>query len=154
VIPAAASAIGYLAGGQQLRGMLFVEQVNGFDLSPFNELAPSKMGMTLDLFPHEILSGDIELMRFDLRHKTFPITSRRVNVEVTRAGACLGVVQWIKLELDSETRYENRPSPTAAVNGWKHVVYRFVRPRTVVPGDIVSLNVRNHRNQLTVNLVE
>jgi len=155
VIPATASAVGYLVGGDLLRGMLYVENINGFDMTPFNDFAPANMGMLLDQFPHEVLSADTELFRFNLRDKNFPMASRRVNLEVTKKGVAIGVVQWIKLELDSETSYENRPSPKAAFNGhWTHVAYRFAKPFNVSPGDLVPLSVRHYRTQLTVDLVE
>ena len=70
-------------------------------------------GHLLDRFPHEVLSNDVELMKFDLREASFPMASRRVNVEVRKPGIALGIVQWIKLELDAHTHYENRPSANA-----------------------------------------
>ena len=155
VIPAAASAMGYLAGGQMLRGMLYAEQINGFDMTPFNDFAPANFGMLLDRFPHEVLSDDAELMRFDMREASFPMANRRVNVEVRKAGVALGVVQWIKLELDAHSTYENRPSPNAPFNGhWTQVLYRFPKPVTVAPGDLIPLIVRHYRTQITVDLVE
>ena len=155
VIPAAASAMGYLLGGQMLRGMLYAEKINGFDMTPFNDFAPANFGMLLDRFPHDVLSNDVELMRFDLREASFPMANRRVNIEVRRAGVALGVVQWIKLELDSQTQYENRPSSNAPFNGhWTQVVYRFAKPINVVPGDLIPLIVRHYRTQLTVDLIE
>jgi hypothetical protein len=112
------------------------------------------MGILLDRFPHEVLSSDVELMRFNFMDQKFPVETRRVDIKVTGAGTCLGIVQWIKLELDSDARCENRPSPKAAVNGhWDHLVHRFARPRTIAPGDILSLLVRNDRSQITINLV-
>ena len=153
VIPAAASVMGYLAGGQMLSDMLSVGHVSGFDLSSFNELAPTKLGMLLDLFPHDILSGDMELMRFDFRDKKFPMAGRRAEVRVTSPGTCVGVAQWIRLELDSTARYDNRPSPNAAVNGhWNHVTHRFAEPLVVTPGQVIPLVVRNHRSEVTVSL--
>lgn len=155
VIPAAASAIGYLAGGPMLRGMLYAEKINGFDMAPFNDFAPANFGMLLDRFPHEVLSSDVELMRFDLREASFPMANRRVNIEVKKPGVALGIAQWIKLELDAHTQYENRPSPNAPFNGhWTHVLYRFPKPITVTPGDLVPLNVAHYRTQITVDLVE
>jgi type II protein arginine methyltransferase len=155
VIPAAASAMGYLLGGQMLRGMLYAEKINGFDMTPFNDFAPANFGMLLDRFPHDVMSDDVELIRFDLREANFPMASRRVNVEVKKPGVALGVVQWIKLELDAHTRYENRPSPGAPFNGhWTQVVYRFPKPITVSAGDLVPLGVRHYRTQITVDLVE
>ncbi len=38
IIPAGGSVMGYLAGGDTLKGMLFVDRIAGFDLSPFNDL--------------------------------------------------------------------------------------------------------------------
>jgi hypothetical protein len=111
--------------------------------------------MLLDRFPHEVMSNDAELMRFDLREASFPMANRRVNIEVKRAGVCLGVVQWIKLELDAQSQYENRPSPNAPFNGhWTQVVYRFPKPLNVVAGDLVPINVRHYRTQISVDLIE
>jgi type II protein arginine methyltransferase len=155
VIPAAASAFGYLAGGQMLRGMLYAETISGFDMTPFNDFAPANFGMLLDRFPHEVLSDDVELIRFDLRESSFPMSNRRVNVEARKPGVALGIVQWIKLELDAQTQYENRPSPNAPFNGhWTHVLYRFPKPLNVAPGDLIPLKVSHYRTQMTVDLVE
>src|SRR5262245_36044217 len=155
VIPAAASAMGYLVGGQMLRGMIYADKINGFDMSPFNDVAPANFGMLLDRFPHDVLSNDVELMRFDLREASFPMSNRRVNLEVKKAGVALGVVQWIKLEVDAQTQYENRPSPNATFNGhWTQVVYRFANPINVSPGDLIPLKVHHYRTQVTVDLAE
>jgi SAM-dependent methyltransferase len=155
VIPAAGSAMGYLIGGDVLKGILFVDRVNGFDLSPFDDFAPPNMQMSLDRFPHDILSGDTELWRFNLKDRSFPMDGRKISVPVTKAGTCLGVAQWIRLELDETVRYENRPGPDAPFNGhWSHVVYRFAKPLPVQPGDSVPLLIRHYRTQITVELAE
>src|SRR6266566_3074316 len=52
VIPAAASAMGYLIGGPVIESMLFVGRTNGFDLSPFNDFAPPNLAVSLDALPH------------------------------------------------------------------------------------------------------
>jgi hypothetical protein len=83
------------------------------------------------------------------------MSSRRVNIEAKKPGIALGIVQWIKLELDAHTQYENRPSPNAPFNGhWTHVLYRFPKPLNVAPGDLIPLIVRHYRTQITVDLVE
>jgi predicted nicotinamide N-methyase len=155
VIPAAASVMGYLAGGETLRGMLFVERVRGFDLAPFNDFAPPSLSLLLDHVPHNVLSGDTELLRFDFGERRFPMASGRVTLTATGAGVALGIAQWIRLELDSENRYANRPAPDSAFNGhWTHVLYRFPRPVPVKPGDAVTVSVRHDRTQVTVDLAE
>jgi type II protein arginine methyltransferase len=154
IIPAAASAMGYLVGGDMLRDKLFVDRAAGFELRPFNDFAPPKIGLYLDREPHEILSDDVELIRFDLRQRRFPMSTRRMAIKATRAGTCVGVAQWLMLELDEETRYANRPAPDAGSNGWTHIVYRFSRALRLKEGDIVRLIVRHDREQISIDLPE
>jgi type II protein arginine methyltransferase len=155
VIPAAASAMGYVAGGEALKGLLFVDKIKGFDLAPFNDFAPPSMGVLLDRFPHDVLSDDVELIRFNFKGKRFPMESRTVAMPVTKPGEAIGIVQWIKLELDQETSYDNRPSPDAPFNGhWTQILYRFPRPLRVNAGDVIPLTVKHNRNQLSVDLIE
>ena len=151
----AASVMGYLAGGSMLEGMLFVDKIAGFDLSSFNDFAPHMLAAALDQLPHRALSDDAELMRFDLREKTFPMGGIRLALRATRHGVCAGVAQWIRLELDSQTRYENRPGTQTEFNGhWTQVVHRFSKLVTVQPGDIVPVLFRHDRNQIGIDLIE
>ena len=155
VIPAAASAMGYLIGGPVVESMLFVGRANGFDLSPFNDFAPPTLAVSLDALPHEVLSDDFELFRFELKSTLYPMGSRPLSITATRAGVCAGVAQWIRLELDERSRYENRPSPKGDPNGhWTQILYRFPKLVPVERGDILRLVVRHDRKQMSVDLVE
>lgn len=155
VIPAAGAAMGYLAGGETLRGMLFVDRVKGLDLSLFNDFAPPVLGIALDGFPHETFSEDFEIIRFDFRARSFSMETQTREVTVTKAGSCIGLAQWIRLELDEETHYQNRPSPEAGDNGhWTHILYRFPQVLQVQPGDTIRLNVRHDRTHISVDFVE
>ena len=155
VIPSAGAVIGYLAGGDTLRGMLFVEQIAGFDLVQFNDFAPPMMAMSLNIVPHDVLSDDIELLRFDFKQRNFPMTRQRMMIRATKAGTCCGIAQWIRLDLDREQRYENRPAPNATVNGhWAHMLHRFPRLVQVQPGDVITVEVRHDRSQVSIDLVE
>ena len=155
LIPAVASSMAYLIGGEIIENMLFVGQRNGFDLSPFNDFAPPTLAVGLDLVPHEILSQDFELFRFNLRNTTFPMGMRPLSVTATRAGVCAGLVQWIRLELDEHTRYENRPSRECeSPSHWEHILYRFPKLVPVKPGDVIKLIARHDRVQISVDLVD
>jgi len=155
IIPMAACVVGYLAGGPMLQGMLFVEHIAGFDLSAFNEFAPPMLAASLDNVPHDALSDDTEVMRFDFRENHFPVGGKRLALRATRPGVCVGVAQWIKLELDAHTTYENRPSPQVGFNGhWTHIVHRFPRLVTVAPGDIVPVLFRHDGSQIGIDLLE
>jgi Tfp pilus assembly protein PilF len=155
VIPAAASALGYLIGGSVIENLLFVGQANGFDLSPFNDFAPPNLAVGLDALPHDVLSDDFELLRFNLKTTVFPMGSRSIEVKVTGAGVCAGVAQWIRLDLDELNRYENRPSARPDFNGhWTQILHRFPQRISVTPGDVVRLAVRHDRKQILVDLLQ
>jgi hypothetical protein len=95
------------------------------------------------------------LLRFDFKAKSFPMAKRTLQVTATKPGLCVGIAQWIRLELDSRTRYENRPAPEAAHNGhWTHLLHRFPRLVRVQPGDVVAIIARHERTQIGIDLVE
>jgi type II protein arginine methyltransferase len=152
IIPRAAATWGYLAGGAALEAQLFVFEAAGFDTAPFNDVAPHKIGMHLDRVPHDVLSDDIPLFHFDLTQPRFAPERRVIEVTVRQAGRCVGVAQWLKLELDAETGYDNRPHADAGANGWMHVLYRFPAPLDVVPGTVVRLLASHNRTAMTVAL--
>jgi type II protein arginine methyltransferase len=155
VIPASASVMGYLAGGPTLEGMLYVHRISGFDLSAFNAFAPSMLATALDQVPHEVLSDDTELMRFDLREKKFPAGGVSLALKATRPGVCVGVVQWIRLQLDAHTRFENRPAPGTPFNEhWTHIIHRFPKLVSVSAGDVVPILFRHDRTQIGIQLLK
>jgi type II protein arginine methyltransferase len=155
VIPAAGSVMGYLAGGETLNGMLFVEQIAGFDLASFNDFAPPMLAISLNIVPHDVLSDDVELLRFDFKQRNFPMARQKIMIRATKPGTCCGIAQWIRLDIDSQNRYENRPAPNAAFNGhWAHILHRFPRLVRVQPGDVIAVEVRHDRSQVTIDLME
>jgi len=154
VIPAVGSVVGYLAGGDTLKGMLFADQIAGFDLTQFNDFAPPMMAMSLNIVPHEVLSDDVELLRFDFKQRNFPMTRQQVMIRATKAGTCCGIAQWIRLDIDREHRYENRPAANAPFNGhWAHILHRFSRLVRVQAGDVIKVEVRHDRSQVSIDLL-
>jgi type II protein arginine methyltransferase len=152
VVPRRASAVGKLIGGDILEGHFFARPWTGLNLSSFDVLAPQRVGLHLDRLPHLSLSDDFEIVGFDLTETHFPPEKRFLAVEATRAGRCVGVAQWIRLELDAATTYENHPSEQAGANGWMHVVYRFPRAIDVQPGQVVTLIVGHNRSSIAIGL--
>jgi type II protein arginine methyltransferase len=151
VIPRIASARAYLAGGAEVEALLFAGGSNDFDLSLFNAFAPPRFAVCLNNVAHDVLSDDFELFSFDLRAKLFGMDSRTLSVPVTRNGVAAALVQWIKLELDETSRYENRPSsgPDAEMH-WTHILYRFPRPFAVRQGQMVHLQIGHNREKIWV----
>ena len=131
---------------------MFAPRVSGFDLSGFDMFAPSKLGLHLDRVPHAALSDDFEIFGFDLTQASFPPERRILTVIATRPGRCVGVAQWLRLDLDAQTTYENRPTADAGANGWMHVLYRFAAPLELQAGDEVRLVASHNRTGMTVAL--
>jgi len=153
VIPHRAAALAYLAGGANIESLLFAGKSYGFDLTPFNDFAPTLLPATLDNVPHDILSADFELFSFDLRSRNFPIGERVISIPMTRSGVGSVLVQWIRLELDEAAHYENRPvSNFHAENHWTQILHRLPQPLHVEAGGTVRLIVRHNRQQISVTV--
>ena len=79
---------------------------------------------------------------------------QQIMIRATKAGTSCGIAQWIRLDIDSESRYENRPAPHAEFNGhWAHVLHRFPRLVRVQPGDVITVEVRHDRSHVMIDLV-
>ena len=152
VIPCRAKARAYLIGGDLVEANLFAPRFTGFDLTGFDVFAPSKIGLHLDRLPHAVLSDDFELFDFDLTQTTFAPQRRTLSVTATGSGRCIGVAQWLWLQMDEHGVYENRPDDQAGANGWMHVIYRFNRPVELAVGDEVKLLASHSRKAMTVAL--
>lgn len=152
IIPQRAAARGYLIGGPSVEAQAYASQAAGFDLSRFNLFASSKFGLHLDRLPHEVLSDDFEILSFDLTQSYFPPERREIAATVRVSGRCIGVAQWLRLDLDSETTYENRPEVNAGANGWMHVIHRFPEPVDLVAGEQVLLIASHTRTNMSVAL--
>jgi tetratricopeptide (TPR) repeat protein len=151
VIPQSAAARAYVAGGAEIEAMLFAGTSNGFDLSQFNEFAPPILAASMSNIPHDVLSEDFELFRFDFRMRQFPMESREVAVTLTRDGTAAGLVQWIHLDLDGTYDYENRPEAQSHRDGhWTQILHRFPKPLAVKKGQMLRLLVRHDRQQIAI----
>jgi hypothetical protein len=90
VVPKAASARAYLAGGPELEGNLFVDRAAGFTISAMNDFAVSKMGLDVSHVPHDVLSEDFEVFRFDLTQPSILSEKRVIDAVAVRSGRCFG----------------------------------------------------------------
>jgi hypothetical protein len=150
VVPKAASARAYLAGGPELEGNLFVDRSAGFTISPFNDFAMSKMGLDVSHVPHDVLSEDFEVFRFDLTQPSISSEKRIIDAVAVSSGRCFGLVQWLRIDLIDELVYENRPGSNTTINSWGHNLYRFSAPIELRPGDRVRLVAQHNRDTLLI----
>lgn len=153
VVPRAASAMGFLIGGDALGGMLSAGRIKGFDLSSFNEFAPPRLVVPLNSLEFETLSADVELLRFDLTQGEFPMGGREIAMLVMRTGLCYGVAQWIRLDLDESIQFSNHPGAHDRSSHWPNIIYRFPMPLLVSAGETVRVFARHDRAEINVDLL-
>jgi len=151
VIPNAARVRAYLAGGAALERHLFVDRTVGFTLAPFNNLAPPRTWFDAHHLPHDVLSEDLEVFRFDFTQPLAHADRHVIDVTVTRPGRCLGVVQWLRLDFVEGVSQENRPASGTTNDGWGHMLYRFPEPMQLKAGDRVRLLAQHNGHSLLIS---
>jgi type III protein arginine methyltransferase len=147
VIPSAASvrvALAWWSGLDERR----LQRIAGFDLSPFNRLGR---------IPYRLEVGDPELSlrseAADLFSFDFAAGGRfpggRNQLDLAADGAVNGIVQWIRLQLDAQSHYENRPGP-GEVSCWGCLFYPFADPVDTAAGSAVRIHGSHNRNRLQI----
>lgn len=147
IIPRAVTAIGCLAGGEALEHLAFAGTVSGFDVSGFTVLAAPRVPIVGFSPPWTRLSADHDLVRFDLTAREHPPSLVRLPIPATADGIAVGIVQWMRVELDEATTFTNPPETTAG-GGWQQVLHTFPHPIPVAAGESIDLAVGHDRASL------
>jgi type II protein arginine methyltransferase len=87
--------------------------VAGFDLSAFGSLAPPVRRLRSDDRRLSLRSEAADLFVFDFASAAFHPPAQSSVVSRSSGGRVNGIAQWIRLELDDVTHYENRPGDKA-----------------------------------------
>lgn len=85
-------------------------QVNGFDLSLFDRHVVREHRIPVGSRHLQLRSAPANLLTFDFNSGASPGGGTAAVTLTAEYGEANGVAQWIRLELDEETVYENRPS--------------------------------------------
>ena len=122
---------------------IFVDRALSYDISEFNSIATNKWVGTLEDEP-VFLSEPIEAFTFDFcNFEEIYRDTKTIRIEVNRAGACAGVIQWLKVQLYDDIEYQNNPVEmhrSNSVSGWKTPIFMFNKPVNVTKGQ--SLNIK------------
>jgi type II protein arginine methyltransferase len=152
LIPRGVSAIARLVGGAFFAESASVGRVEGFDLTPFNRFTPSTISISMESGKFDSLSDDLEAFRFDLRQTEHGPGEARLHFSVSRTGTCLGVLQWLRLELHDDIVFENAPAEQIAPSAWRQVFHPFAAPIAVQPGQPVAVRAKHDLNNLAFAL--
>jgi type III protein arginine methyltransferase len=122
--------------------------IDGFDLSAFNGLLPPSYFVSVDS-PHLTLRGAAaDLFTFDFRSE-LPESGRVTRVLRSEGGPANGVVEWIRLELDDVTVYENQPDPST-FSSWGATFHPFVAGYAPQANDDVAVHASHDINSVRI----
>jgi SAM-dependent methyltransferase len=123
--------------------------IAGFDLSPFETLAPRTQTYLVGDERLTLRSEAVDLFAFDftsVRH----CPPAAVSLDcVSTGGEVNGVAQWIALTLDEITHYENRPM-RGAKSAWGVMFYAFPHLIRTGAGQKMRIHAAHDREQLTI----
>ena len=139
IVPHAASIMIALMGGEAAGKYLRVESSHGFDLSGFNAIASKKIPFYREDIALVPMSTPVDAFRFDfMKQDSYPAEDKILELTATTEGLCYGVVQWIRIELDSTTTWENPPTDIRSTTAWQRTIYRFDQPLPLTTGMLVK----------------
>ena len=148
VLPSAASIMIALVGGDDVGKNVHVDESFGFDLRDFNAIHPKRRPLYREDLAPVLMSDAIEAFRFDFRRKgRFPPEKKLIEMTATKEGRCYGVIQWIRLELGKDARFENHPSQRRPASNWQHTIYGFDEPVHLSQGAVVPVTAMHDRSR-------
>ncbi len=122
---------------------------NGFDLSPFNRLAPNSYLIERGSTGLSLLSAPADLFDFNFQSGgPFPATTATTTV-ISTGGRCNGIAQWVALQMDEEGWYENNPAPRTS-SAWAVIFWPFAAPRDCSAGVVVKVWGSHDRQSLRI----
>lgn len=146
IVPHAASIMIALMGGDAAGQYLRVESSHGFDLSRFNSIASKKIPFYREDIALVPMSTPVDAFRFDFMNQdSYPAEHKILELTATTEGTCYGVVQWIRIELDATTTWENPPTDIRSTTAWQRTIYRFDQPLQLTKGMVVKIAASHDR---------
>jgi hypothetical protein len=80
-----------------------------------------------------------------MNQDSYPAEDKILELTATAEGPCYGVVQWIRIELDSATIWENPPTDIRSTTAWQRTIYRFDQPLQLTKGMVVKIAASHDR---------
>ena len=129
--------VALLGSNTEICNKISVDLVNGYNLSDFNTIMSQKISLSLSDRPN-LLSDSEDAFHINLYDsKQITKSEKILSLKVTESGLCLGVIQWLRVQLFDNIEYENTPGETAS--HWPTPVYLFDQPIEVTAGQILEV---------------
>jgi len=124
-------------------------EIDGFDLSPFNALMPPVRRIGVGHERLKLRSDVADLFVFDFGASQFCAPARASAACVATGGRVNGIAQWIALDMDGDTRYENRPAPDAT-SCWAILFHPLLHPIDASPEQEIRVFGSHDRHQVLI----
>ncbi|MDC1159118.1 tetratricopeptide repeat protein [Candidatus Pelagibacter sp.] len=132
--------ISLLGNDEEAFNTISVANVSGFDLSEFNSISQSKHAHFLKKKP-TLLSNNENAFSINLYNEENLVKEEKIiELKVNKEGLCLGIIQWMKIQLYKDIEYENSPSGYLdSSTGWPTPIYLFDKAVSVKKGDVLKI---------------
>lgn len=146
--------IALLESSQEIEKEMFVQRVNGYDLSEFNNIMGSKYDLQYlgRKIKTDFLSKEIVPFSFNFHSKEI-INKQEIilNIEVCKSGICLGLITWMRIKLYEDIYFENNPD-SKFTSGWINPIYKFKQPLKLLKGQFIKLKPHYLKIEYYLNL--
>jgi type III protein arginine methyltransferase len=122
--------------------------VRGFDLSRFDRHVAPEVKLHVGDKGLRLASEAADLFTFDFAGAPFAPSRREIRM-IGSEGASNGIVQWIGLQLDEDTYYENRPG-AGARSHWAALFHPFPKGVELAQGGSVTVRAAHDLDRLQI----
>ena len=126
-----------------------LENVDGFDLSAFNRFMRPVRSIRVGHERLKLRGNAADIFAFDFGASEFCAPARASVACVATGGRVNGIAQWIALEMDGETRYENRPAP-GATSCWAVLFLPLPHPIDASKGQKIRVFGSHDRHRVSI----
>ena len=133
--------IALLESNPEIEKELFVQRVNGYDLSEFNNIMGTKVNVhylgrkTTTSFLSEVKIPFF----FDFYSKEIINKQETIlEIEACNTGICIGLITWLRLNLYGNIYFENNPNEKCT-SGWVNPIYKFNQPLKISKGQVIKV---------------
>ena len=148
IIPASGVIRIALAEDKRLK-LRQMHAVEGFDLSPFNQLAVPHYAIRINDENLQLRSKPADIFDFDFQSGG-PFPQARASTTLTASpGAINGIVQWNYFRMGGEGSYENRPS-IDSFSAFDAMFYPLMHPLVLNEGEALKISGSHDRQSVQI----
>ena len=154
MIPESGCIMINLVGGEAIGKKLYIGDVLGFNLEPFNKIKPRKISIDQQMNSVELFTNDAVAFQFNFQEKDqFPREVKTLELKLQKTGKCFGIIQWVLLRLVDEIVFENHPVKQVAESAWYPMFYPFYKPLNLTKNQVIQIQATHNRTSANFKLI-